>query len=138
MRCFCGLTFSFSKGASRNSTFAAPHLVHRDTLAEVTNSGSARRDREERCRASASEARRLRFAGAGPGFAHRGGRLRRLGAALFGGLRDALNFHACNASSIHLHNAEAISAVFETFAAPWNESELVQHKSSHRREIGRA
>lgn len=45
IRCLCGLTPSFSTGASRNSTLIPPNLVHADTLSSVTNhSGSTLSD----------------------------------------------------------------------------------------------
>lgn len=42
IRCLCGLTPSFSTGASRNSTLIPPNLVHADTLSSVTNHSGSR------------------------------------------------------------------------------------------------
>src|SRR5262249_42558205 len=41
-----------------------------------------------------------------------------------------LDFDSRHTPPIHLHNRETEIAVLETFAAAWNESELVQHKAA--------
>ena len=47
----------------------------------------------------------------------------------FGG-RGALDFYSSDALAVHFDHGEAIVAVFEAFAAAWDEAELIENETA--------